>query len=179
MRSGSSTLLVVCILLLTACGAQISFKQGAGTDAYVTSERKCRAQASNEGFVSCMNKEGWTVRNVDVNSPLMTLEASDNNSGGAPASATKAAPNTARNTASNTSKSADPKLPQTPPDPLKRYAVSSWWKMGGSPEGLKSDTENCVTTLGPAHRPQPDSLEVTYAMIGCLKGKGWQGLQAY
>jgi hypothetical protein len=72
-----------------------------------------------------------------------------------------------------------PSVPPPPPaSPLDIYTISSWWKIGADREALAADTNECVTTLGEAHKPNAKTQQVTRGFVVCMHGKGWKALRA-
>ena len=70
-----------------------------------------------------------------------------------------------------------PSAVKKPADPMDTFKVSSWWKLGSGPEGLKPAVNECVTTLGEAHKPDESTHLVTRGLLVCMAGKGWRGLR--
>jgi hypothetical protein len=66
-----------------------------------------------------------------------------------------------------------------PVDPLKTYKINSWWKFGGTPAHLKTDTNQCVDALGEAHQPDMATQTYTRGLIECLHKNGWKALKQY
>jgi hypothetical protein len=66
-----------------------------------------------------------------------------------------------------------------PVDPLKTYKINSWWKFGGTPAHLKTDTNQCVAALGGAHQPDMATQTYTRGLIECLHKNGWKALKQY
>ena len=58
------------------------------------------------------------------------------------------------------------------------YTISSWWKIGADREAQAADTNDCVTTLGEAHKPNAKTQQVTRGFVVCMHGKGWKALRA-
>lgn len=178
------------LLLLTACGGEYAWKQGAGPDALAQARQECRT--APEGYGACMNSKGWVVHKLDDDNPLAVFVSSDNNrtasdtvyvpasganaQGQTAATTMPASQSVAQATASGSEKPAEKK---TPPDPLTKFNVSSWWKMGGSSAELQAATDTCVAKLGPEHAPQVEAHIYTRGLILCLKAQGWYGLQGY
>lgn len=159
------------LLLLASCGTQVSFKQGGDAGDFSAADRDCRAPGKN--YEQCMQAAGWSVHktnNLSFN-PLSVPVQSDNRS---PGVASGAAPSP-----TGVPVKKDEKGNVLPPDPTTKFNVAAWGKMGGSADSLKADTDSCVTKLGPAHKPEPDSPMMTLGLIMCLKEKGWSGLQGY
>ena len=60
---------------------------------------------------------------------------------------------------------------------MDTFKVSSWWKLGSGPEGLKPAVNECVANLGEAHKPDESTHLVTRGLLVCMAGKGWRGLR--
>jgi hypothetical protein len=148
-----------------ACGTQVSFKQGAGSDAFAHADRECRAQKE---YRPCMETKGWSVHRTNELSPLLVPVLSDNRTG-KQTSQDPAAPAVKR----------DEKGNPLPPDPMEKLNVAAWGRMGGGPADLQVATDTCVDQLGSAHKPERDSPMMTRAMVLCLHDRGWYGLQGY
>jgi len=65
-----------------------------------------------------------------------------------------------------------------PTSPLDIYTISSWWKIGADREALAGDTNDCVATLGAAHKPNATTQQVTRGFVVCMHAKGWKALRA-
>ena len=65
-----------------------------------------------------------------------------------------------------------------PTSPLDIYTISSWWKIGADREALAGDTNDCVATLGDAHKPNATTQQVTRGFVVCMHAKGWKALRA-
>ncbi len=64
-----------------------------------------------------------------------------------------------------------------PADPMDTFKISSWWKLGGSPDNLKSSIQECVKSLGKANEPNMQSKKVTRGLLLCMQKKDWHGLR--
>jgi hypothetical protein len=187
----SSTLCLLPLMWLTACGGEYAWKQGAGPDALAQARQECRT--APEGYGACMNSKGWVVHKLDDDNPLAVFVSSDNNrtaadtvyvpaagantQGQTAATSTPASKSVVQATA--VSASEKPAEKKTSPDPLTKFNVSSWWKMGGSAAELQAATDTCVAKLGPEYAPQVEAHIYTRGLILCIKGQGWYGLQGY
>lgn len=65
-------------------------------------------------------------------------------------------------------------------DPMDIFLVSSWWKIGKGADGLKTDMDQCVAKLGPAHAPDMTgkTAKATRGLLLCMRDLGWKALQA-
>ena len=184
------------ILIVSICTtgcASYSFKRGASPDAMAADEQVCRA--AQEDFHSCMRDRGWFIASdlgelkptapvsdsavtTTESSSAATLPTSGHVVAPAPdvvATADPVAP-TANRARLKRIQSVEP--PQTDAsDPLTLLAVGSWWKFGGNPSGLESDTTACIGKLSNAHRPEPAATVVTRGMQACLKESGWYAIE--
>lgn len=168
MTIKSGFLLCLGLSLLAGCGTQVSFKQGADSGAFSVADRECRAQSE---YRKCMEEKGWSVHRMNdlsINPLLLTPVITDNRTG--------------QQTSANPPPPVvklDEKGNPLPPDPLTKYNVSAWSKMGGGRQDLDMATATCVNKLGPPHKPEPDSPMMTRGMVLCLREQGWYGLQGY
>ena len=89
-----------------------------------------------------------------------------------------------RSSANSVAPQAAPPMPSAPaaspppPSPLAVYTISSGWKIGAGREALAADTNDCVATLGEAHKPNAKTQQVTRGFVVCMHGKGWKALRA-
>jgi len=194
--------LVIALAMLTGC-AQVSFKRGASPDQMTTGEQECRRRTTDEAaFVECMRQGGWFVLGTTDGSPapatvtpapeaaVATPERTAASPKPAPivpevpeAAATPAptvimpAPVVAPVMApAEAATEPSPGVDSPADDPLRRVDVGSWWKLGGTVDGLQKAAESCTAKLGPAHRPEGDLRIVTAAMRDCLRAAGWYPL---
>ena len=171
------------VLLLTACGGEFAYKPGAGADQLAEAKLACR---KSEGYEACMSAKGWKVHKLDDDNPLavfvpntdsraseQVFVAADKPSN-TPYVAAGAAP-----IASAPKSAAGVPEKKSPPDPLTKFNVSSWWKQGAGAGDLSASTDACVAKLGPAHKPEVERKLYTRGLILCLKEQGWYGLQGY
>jgi len=161
--------IAACSLLLAGCG-EISYKRGASGAELQDAQTACKSAASREAYESCMDERGWTIARLDELNPVATIAYTPDSR--SPVAAASAAP--------------APDIPAVPatgaaqpaaPDPMDIYVISSWWKIGGSPQALKKDIDACVAELGEAHRPPADRRQATRGLLLCLRKQGWYGLQ--
>lgn len=50
--------------------------------------------------------------------------------------------------------------------------------MGADRDALAGDTNDCVATLGAAHKPNATTQQVTRGFVVCMHAKGWKALRA-
>lgn len=161
--STASILLASC--LLSGCG-EFAYKRGASAADLQTDRLACATQGDSPVIKEqCLADKGWTVKPIDKMDPLLaTVGISDNRSGKL-IQKESSAPET------NVE-------PAKPADPLDSFKISSWWKTGADANALKSSINECVSTLGEAHRPAPGSLNATRGLLMCMRTKGWYALAA-
>lgn len=166
-------------LMLVACGGEFAYKRGAGADQLTQAKTEC-AKAGGP-YEACMQSKGWTVHQMSDENPLAVFvpaAAGDHNT----QERVFVEANKPTNTPISRGESGAQPKPngkKTPPDPLDKFKVSSWWKMGGGAGDLKNSIAACVDKLGPAHQPDMEKQIMTRGLILCLKDKGWYGLQGY
>lgn len=181
-------LLLVMPLLISSCG-EFAYKRGAGANDLATDKRTCEAHSSDHKMIElCLQDKGWTVQKLDDLDPFATALVNPDNrvispdtntytknttlsDGGKVESATQAN----NRSTSNPAKTATP-VPAA--DPLDKFIISSWWKIGGNAGSLQEAINDCVTTLGEVHRPNPITNEATRGLGVCMRDKGWRGLKA-
>lgn len=175
--------ILLCGLLPGACG-EFAYKVGGQAEDMQTAQRDCGNGITDaSAYKSCMAKKGWTVSDWNDSALLAsTSVVSDNRavvrSAEAGPSLPLAAPSVPASSAPPAA-SATPTLPASPPpDPKDRFRVGSWWKAGGSEDGLNADVDACVGRLGEEHRPDQPPRTVTRALLACLREKGWHGVKA-
>lgn len=173
------TSVLMTALLLSACG-ELAYKRGATANDLAAMKKNCTSKdAVKEAVAKCMSDNGWSVQSLDNSEPIALMqnepdpvieasERKDNRQIARPEAANKA------NTAS-----IEASAPQErkPADPTDTFKISSWWKLGGSPDNLKSSTQECVTSLGEAHEPNVQSKKVTRGLLLCMQKKDWHGLR--
>lgn len=189
MRTAQISYLAL-VLALSACGGEFAYKQGAGADALGQDRQAC--QKSGQPYEACMNAKGWKVHKLDDENPLAvfvtdadpraneTVYVSASKPANTP-TGVAAAPAVATAGAAKALPTAAVATPEkkSPPDPLTKFNVSSWWKQGAGAGDLSASTDACVAKLGPAHKPEVEKKLYTRGLILCLKEQGWYGLQGY
>ena len=173
--------------VLVACGgcATVTFKPGASPEAMAADERACRSANTDEAdYVECMKARGAFVAssNVaheraaeppklvatreDVQPALSDVPVMTGDAGPVPTPSADAEP------------AAPPAAREPPPaNALERVEVASWWKLGGTANGLDKAITACVEKLGEAHRPNPTATVVTVGLRECLRTAGWYPLK--
>jgi hypothetical protein len=171
-KQHSSTLLnisTVAILLasclLSGCG-EFAYKRGASAADLQSDRQACATQGDSPVIKEqCLADKGWTVKPMDKMDPLLaTVGISDNRTG--------------KLIQKEGGTQAISPEPAKPADPLDSFKISSWWKTGADANALKSGINECVATLGEAHRPAPGSLNATRGLLLCMRTKGWYALAA-
>jgi len=198
-------LMLAATLLLNGCG-EFAYKRGANVADLENTKKNCMTKSGDTAPIDkCMENSGWVVQKFNEPDPVMeaTYNADNRNvtkpvSNAAPVDTESSSSNTKniKSTVPGNSTSSDkPRQgatqeniqaatitkPQAAPkaaDPLDTFKISSWWKMGGSPESMKVAIEECVSTLGETHRPDIKTQDVTRGMLICMRDKGWRGLRA-
>ena len=176
------------VIALTGC-AEVTFKRGAGPDQMQATEQGCREKtATVEAYKACLNAAGFiyakpsgdTVLFADDEEAAQTAAADTGIATAVeeePASVPAAgAPTVSVEPAGRTGESlpqATRPVAKAPADPLKKVTVASWWKFGGTSDGLNAGQATCGSTLGEAHQVAPNAKVVTVGMLRCLKTKGW------
>jgi len=173
------TSVLLTALLLSACG-ELAYKRGATANDLEAMKKTCTSKdSSKEAVAKCMTDNGWTVQNLDEAEPIASMqnepdpviEASENKDNRQTAKPTVVSkPNTANVEISSPEK-------KKPADPMDTFKISSWWKLGGSPDNLKSSIQECVQSLGNAHEPNVESKKVTRGLLLCMQKKDWHGLR--
>ena len=183
------TLCSVCVLMLTAvlfsgCG-EFAYKRGANSSDLEAAKQSCREKVGDSAaFEKCMADSGWTVQNLGRMEPLdadPVVDASVIPSDRRIENSTSTAPGEQRADMPTAFGSTQPAATaKHKPDMLDTFKVSSWWKAGSGADSLKADTNECVTTLGEAHRPvqSQQTQTATRGLLLCMKEKGWSGLRA-
>ena len=185
--------MVVLALLVSGCG-ELSYKRGASTQDLEAAKRACQSAGSEKAAERCLEDQGWTVRKLDDIDLFATAGVSPDNRNPStfvtpefvpvvpaqPAAVvpkpTAAVPSSA--VPPNEKVAAPPVSPPPPSSPLDLYTISSWWKMGADREALAADTRDCVATLGPVHKPNDTTQQVTRGFVVCMHAKGWKALRA-
>lgn len=181
-------LLLAMPLLISSCG-EFAYKRGAGANDLASDKRTCEAISGDHIKIEqCMQDKGWTVQKLDDLDPFATASVNPDNRVISPDTNTYTKNTTlpdggkvessTQTTGGSTSNTAKIATPASAVDPLDKFIISSWWKIGGSAESLQVAINDCVTTLGEAHRPNPTTNEATRGLGVCMKDKGWRGLKA-
>lgn len=189
-------------LIMTGCG-EISYKRGASAQDLERARKGCAQTGSEDAQLACLREAGWIVAPIgdselfaqahltksqphadtqpdnvmDSNTmPLNKRLSLDTET------TQKQVNPEAKQGASN------PKPAQTltapspasvqPPDAHTPYAISSWWKFGGTPNLLKQDKQACEATLGESHKTNEKAQIYTRGFVICMHQKGWKGLKA-
>ncbi len=184
-------ILILTSALMASCG-EFAYKRGAGANDFASAKKECEARSNDSKLVAqCLQDNGWTVQKMDELDPFATASVNSDNRAIAPSDSGHTYTNT-KNTElstdsatpiSNTSsvnEAANAATEKTvqPADPLDKFIVSSWWKIGGSADSLQTAINQCVAQLGEAHRPNPVTHETTRGLGVCMRDKGWRGLKA-
>lgn len=84
-----------------------------------------------------------------------------------------------KDTPINAKVAADTPKKEAPPakNPLEKYKINSWWKMGGGRDALDLSMETCSKRLGDAHLPDRKNQIFTRAFAACMYENGWRGLR--
>lgn len=193
MRTAQMSYLAL-VLALSACGGEFAYKQGAGADALSQDKQAC--QKSGQPYEACMDAKGWKVHKLDDDNPLAVFVTDTdpraneqvyvpaNKAVNTPVNASAGTATASPATAAGTVKTAQASAVTTaekksPPDPMTKFNVSSWWKQGAGAGDLNAGIDACVAKLGPAHAPEVEKKLYTRGLILCLKEQGWYGLQGY
>lgn len=157
-NAGFAIILCSSILVMTGCGAELSYKRGASADAFQSEKQRCENASSSEKEIDqCLQQQGWLV--VSPDKPFIPLSRGE----------------------SKTIAVADDAMAETadnPVDPMEKLPINSWWRAGAGPEKLMQDSDLCVTELGEAHSPEANMSLVTRALLSCMQNKGWAALLA-
>lgn len=171
--------LVISLLLLcvAACG-EIAYKRGAGPGAFDERAAQCRALGEDR-YPACMAEHGWTLHRQsgslpeDWHVPPVGEQKPAMGGGAGPQSgAYEGQAGQGKSFAAGAVRGQA--LPQVAgADPLARFSVSSWWKLGASAAQLESAMAGCSAQLGPQHRPDGERRMLTRGMILCMRSAGW------
>ncbi len=176
--------LLLSLALLGGCG-EFAYKRGASASDLEAAKKVCQARSSDPAVIEkCLADQGWFVQSLDrlepvgvdpvIDASVIPADTRIEN-----AASTPPRPNVSANPAAVAPAGTAPAaLRKKAADPMDRFKISSWWKIGSNAAALQADTEACVSTLGEAHRPDAISQQATRALLVCMKGKGWSGLRA-
>lgn len=156
--AGFAVFLCSSVLVMSGCGAELSYKRGAGADAFQSEKQRCEsASASEKEIDQCLQEQGWVV--VSPDKPLIPLSRGET-----------------KTIAVASDAMAEEAL--QPVDPLEKLQINSWWRAGAGPEKLMQDSDSCSAELGEDHSPEANLSLVTRAHLGCMQNKGWAALLA-
>jgi len=166
-------------LLCSACG-ELSYKRGAGPEELATIQKGCRSNSQTPAeYEACMSGNGWVVKNFDEKDPVADIEVSTDNRNPTGTIVHKEIVAGSTNPTSSTDSAAAIKSePAHIASPDDLFKISSWWKIGGNDAGLKQAMNECVASLGEAHKPNVATQQTTRAFLICMKKSGWTGLRS-
>jgi hypothetical protein len=162
---------LIASITLTACG-EFAYKRGASATDLQQAKMQCRNAANEDLAENCMKEKGWNVQKLDDIDLFATASYSDSNPNQTPSSDHKEITKTVE-----PSNKSDQTISKKETNPLDLYTVNSWWKMGANGQNLDVAIQECVTTLGEAHRPNSKTQQVTRGLAICMREKGWRGLK--
>lgn len=160
-----------CLLVLSGCGGEFSYKRGAQVNELNMAKSDCSSQYESKSEIdNCLKNAGWIT--VDFNSAndsneeffLETLSTTHTNNENDPVV-------TAEKAKSQISEQQDKK---TYKDPTERIKVNSWWKAGAGPDQLKADGKYCLETLGDEHYINSNMSEVSIGIAKCMQQNKWR-----
>ena len=180
----------------SGCGT-VWYKTGSTDSDYEAARSRCNKEgrAKSPDFERCMEEQGWIAKQFgapaapgdakravagdsDANKTIAT-ESPTPKPRAAPAAgdAEQIVPGESPSPASQaepvTSDVASSPTPSNAPSSQDQIVVKNWFKFGGTADELAAAKERCVTKLGAAGRPEPQSDVVTGAMLDCLRNEGW------
>jgi len=178
-----------CALLLTGCVAA-TFKPGASASAMAGDDQACRSASKDENaYADCMRARGWYVSAAD-RQPTQTALPESEPKGTAPLLEATATPIRSPLISSPATLSPSPAVAPmaaaTPvatekasptSAPLQKVDVGGWFKLGAGRADMDRAIDTCVTKLGAAHRPAPNTTAVTVALRDCMREAGWYPLK--
>lgn len=178
-------------LLLQGCG-ELSYKRGASVKDLEQAKRDCMTAGDETIYQACMQKQGWMITPIDDKALFARASVTDIRAYAKPeeavASGLQSATDNNKPSANkqlaiqkqaHATVELDANINTTPtPDDLTTYVISSWWKLGGTPQALKQDMNTCEAQLGSNHSPDSKAQVYTRAFAVCLYHKGWKGLLA-
>lgn len=164
-------------LLLLACG-EIAYKRGASANDLDKTRKACAAKDSTKTAIEkCMIDNGWAFQNLESSElisnmqnepePIIAKSITKSNSH-------EEIPIITKNVTGDRTVNTPGNM--KPTDPMETFKIGSWWKLGGGSVNLKLSIQECVTTLGEAYQPDPQTKKVTRGLLQCMKSKGWHGL---
>jgi hypothetical protein len=171
---------------LTACG-EFAYKRGASATDLQQAKKECSSISNEQKAADCLEAKGWSVNNLDDSDLFAIASYSESNPNQTPNKTTSleniepAEP--AKPTPYEESKEVVNKevkevntVAKKAPNPLDKYKINSWWKMGSNGQSLETAINECVSTLGEAHRPDSKTQLATRGLAVCMREKGWRGL---
>ena len=192
---------VLVTLLMSGCGAEIAYKQGASARDLQANKAACQDAATEAALHACLEKNGWAVQKLGEQwlsdeDLFATASATDNDHitnkpkkdeglKTTDSIKTEVAPiqSQANNKVSKketvvVEKAIDKMEPPVKPTAniLDTYEIKSWWKMGGGAAQLDQNMEECTAALGEAHKPNKATFTFTRGFAICMREKGWRGL---
>lgn len=179
-------------LSTSGCG-ELSYKRGASAQDLEVARTSCLSAGSEKALDQCLENHGWAVKHLDDIELFAVAGVTPDHRNPAASNTTEAAVTALESGTAvaeksgsmhrepSSSSAAPASRPDTAPpppaSPLDVYTVNSWWKVGAGRDSLESDTGDCVTTLGVAHRPDHKTQQVTRGLVICMHGKGWKALR--
>ncbi len=192
---------VLVTLLMSGCGAEIAYKQGASARDLQANKAACQDAATEAALHACLEKNGWAVQKLGEQwlsdeDLFATASATDNNhiknkpkkdEGLKTTDSIKTEVAPIQSQANNkvsmketvvVEKAIDKMEPPVKPTAniLDTYEIKSWWKMGGGAAQLDQNMEECTAALGEAHKPNKTTFTFTRGFAICMREKGWRGL---
>ena len=192
---------VLVTLLMSGCGAEIAYKQGASARDLQANKAACQDAATEAALHACLEKNGWALQKLGEQwlsdeDLFATASATDNDHitnkpkkdeglKTTDSIKTEVAPiqSQANNKVSKketvvVEKAIDKMEPPVKPTAniLDTYEIKSWWKMGGGAAQLDQNMEECTAALGEAHKPNKATFTFTRGFAICMREKGWRGL---
>jgi len=177
-----SVIVSCCAIVLATSGCRYWYKPGSTSAELQRDEAACREQSSGDTgtpeFGDCMHALGWS--GAQSNKPAATA--------GSPAQGdhAKAVPARPDDPAgpSRPEPSQAESVPAVAPMPAEQStepdmqgpAITSWWKLGGSPDLLSQDQDAC---LGISEEYLPgDAIawETSRELQKCMEDRGWRPL---
>lgn len=149
-------------LICSACG-ELSYKRGAGEEAFREAQRMCRS--ASQPYHDCMTQQGWGVVDIGALNPGLSV---------APVADNRAAPLTAAE------QKAEQKAELKDIAPDATVKVASWWKFGAGPDSARADLAACATQLHLPPVAAPSGATGGYLVSGaqlrCMREAGWHSL---
>lgn len=148
--------LIACVILLSGCG-EITYKRGGDNQAFLDAQQECHKES--QSYQGCMDKLGWTVIDMRALNPDITVFPEKDNRQAAQGAAEH-----------------DEALTDVPLD--ASVVVSSWWKFGEGPEGLRMALKGCA---GGAVFPEVIAASgskgylISGGQLLCMRKAGWYG----